>query len=118
MRQKSSNTGYIDAFKHCFTKIPSITDEEILDRFMRGLSPDMQRDLLKQHPPTFAAACHMADHLACLEAVIETHLPGINHNQDKNKQHYTNNPYHQGEFLPTDVQMSLLDYLQANRNHG
>ena len=34
------------------------------------------------------------------------------------KQHYNNNSYHQGGVLPTDVQMSLLDYLKANRNRG
>ena len=94
MRQKTSVTGYIDAFKRCCAKIPYITDEEMLDRFMRGLSPDVQRELLKQDPPTFAAACQMAEHLARLEAVIEARLPTTNQNQNKNKQHYTNNPYH------------------------
>ena len=103
MRQKNSITGYIDAFKHRCTKLPSITDGEMLDRFMRGLSPDVQRELLKQDPPTFAAACQMAELLARLEAMIEAHLPSSNQNQNKNKQHYTNNPYHQGGFLPTDV---------------
>ena len=80
MRQKTSVTGYIDAFKCCCTKIPSITDKEMLDRFMRGLSPDVQRELLKQDPPTFAAACQMAERLACLEAVIEARLPTTNQN--------------------------------------
>ena len=80
MRQKTSVTGYIDAFKRCCTKIPSITDEEMLDRFMRGLSPDVQRELLKQDPPTFATACQMAERLARLEAVIEARLPTTNQN--------------------------------------
>ena len=80
MRQKPSITGYINAFKCCCAKIPSITDEEMLDRFMRGLSPDVQRELLKQDPPTFVAAYQMAEHLACLEAVIEAHLPITNQN--------------------------------------
>ena len=94
MRQKNSATGYIDAFKDCCAKIPSITDKEMLDRFMRGLSPDVQWELLKQDPPTFAAACQMAEHLARLEAVIEARLPTTNQNQNKNKQHYPSNPYH------------------------
>ena len=85
VRQKNSITGYVDAFKCCCAKIPSITDEEMLDRFMRGLSPDVQRELLKQDPPTFAAACQMAADLAHLEAVIEACLPSTNHNQNKNK---------------------------------
>ena len=94
MRLKTSVTGYIDAFKCCCAKIPSITDEEMLDRFMRALIPDVQRELLKQDPPTFAAACQMAEHLASLEAVIEARLPSFNQNQNKNKQHFTNNSYH------------------------
>ena len=85
MRQKNSITGYIDAFKCCCTKIPSITDEEMLDRFMRGLSPDVQRELLKQYPTTFAAACQMAERLAHLEAMIEAHLLSSKQNQNKNK---------------------------------
>ena len=71
MRYKNSVTGYIYAFKRYCAKIPSITDKEMLDRFMRGLNPDMQSKLLKQTPPTSAAACQMAEHLACLEAVID-----------------------------------------------
>ena len=66
----------------------------MLDRFMRGLNPDVQRELLKQDPPTFAAACQMAERLACLEAVIEARLPSNNNNQNKHKQTYNNNPYH------------------------
>ena len=78
VRQKNSINGYTDAFKHCCAKIPSITDKEMLDRFIRGLSPDVQRELLKQDPPTFAAACQMAERLARLEAVIEACLPSTN----------------------------------------
>ena len=80
MRQKNSVTGYIDAFKCCFAKIPSIAEEEMIDRFIRGLSLDMQRELLKQDPPTFAAACQMAERLAHLEAVIQACLPSTNQN--------------------------------------
>ena len=42
------------------------------------LSPDVQRELLKEDPPTLAAACQMAERLAHLEAVIEAHLPSTN----------------------------------------
>ena len=47
MTQKNSVAGYINAFKQCCAKVPSITDEEMLDRFMRGLNPDVQWELLK-----------------------------------------------------------------------
>ena len=67
MRQKNSVTGYIDAFKYYCAKIPSITYEEMLDRFMRGLSPDMQRELLKQDPPNICS---------CLPDGRASSLPG------------------------------------------
>ena len=47
MKEKNSITGYIDAFKCYCAKISSITNEEMLDRFMRSMSPDVQWELLK-----------------------------------------------------------------------
>ena len=49
-------TGYIDVFKRTCAKISNITDEEMLDRFVRGLAVPIQREILKQDPPTFSAA--------------------------------------------------------------
>ena len=88
----------------------------MLNRFMRVLNPYVQWELLKYDLPTYAAACQMAECLARLKAVIKACLPSNTNNQTKNKQHYKNNPYHQDGFLPTDIQMSLLDYLQAKGN--
>ena len=116
MKQQGKVTHYIDAFKRCCSKIPSITDEEMLDRFIRGLSTNIQRELLKQDPPSFASACQMAERLARLDAVIESRF--ANTNKNKHTSNANNNPYHAGGFLPTDVQMSLLDYLNGgNRNN-
>ena len=61
----------------------------------------------------FSAACQMAERLARLDAVIDARF-NTSHN-NKNKQTHDTNPYNQGGFLPTDVQMSLLDYLQVPR---
>ena len=55
----------------------------------------------------------MAERLAWLDAVIDARFNTSNNN--KNKQIHDTNPYNQGGFLPTDVQMSLLDYLQVPR---
>ena len=51
-----------------------------------ALNPDVQRELLKQDPPTFAAACQMAERLARLEAVIEARLPSSNQNPNNTTQ--------------------------------
>ena len=58
----------------------------------------------------------MAERLARLDAVIDARFNTSNNN--KNKQIHNTNPYNQGGFLPTDVQMSLLDYLQVPRKHN
>ena len=84
MRQKNSITGYIDAFKCCCTKIPSITGEEMLDRFMKGLISDVQRELLKQDPLTFAAACQMAEHSS--PGSCNRSMPSKHQSQLKQKQ--------------------------------
>ena len=38
LKQQGPVTGYIDVFKRTCAKISSITDEEMLDRFVRGLA--------------------------------------------------------------------------------
>ena len=106
-------TGYIDVFKRTCAKISNITNEEMLDHFVHGLAVPIQREILKQDPPTFSATCQMAERLARLDAVIDARFNTSNNN--KNKQIHNTNPYNQGGFLPTDVQMSLLDYLQVPR---
>ena len=58
----------------------------------------------------------MAERLARLDAVIDARFNTSNNN--KNKQIHDTNPYNQGGFLPTDVQMSLLDYLQVPRKRN
>ena len=57
----------------------------------------------------------MAERLARLDAVIDARF-NTSHN-NKNKQTHNTNPYNQGSFLPTDMQISLLDYLQVPRKH-
>ena len=58
----------------------------------------------------------MAELWARLDAMIDARF-NTSHN-NKNKQAQDTNPYNQGGFLPTDVQMSLLDYLQVPRKHN
>ena len=41
MKQQGKVTYYIDAFKRCCSKIANITDDEMLDRFVRGLSTNI-----------------------------------------------------------------------------
>ena len=74
----------------------------MLDRFVCGLHAPVQREVLKQDPTTFAAACQMAERLARLEAVIDARFSN-NNNNGKAKNTYETNPYHQGGFLLTDV---------------
>ena len=47
MRQTGKVSGYIDAFKRVCAKISNISDEEMLDHFIRGLQVDIQKEILK-----------------------------------------------------------------------
>ena len=58
--------------------------------------------------------CQMAEWLAHLDAMIAAWFNTAHNN--KSKQTQDTNPYNQGGFLPTDVQRSLLDYLQVPKN--
>ena len=55
----------------------------------------------------------MAEQLARLDAVIDARFKTSHNN--KNKQTHDMNPYNQGGFRPTDMQISLLDYLYVPR---
>ena len=63
-------TGYIDAFKRCIQRLDGISADETLNKFIRGLKPDLQRKVLKCDPPNFDTACMLAERLARLEDVI------------------------------------------------
>lgn len=54
-------------------KINGITDDEMLDRFTRGLNANIAREVVKENPATFEDACVLAERISRL-----THLVGQN----------------------------------------
>ena len=57
-------------------RVAGITDDEVLDRFVRGLRPKVQREVLKDNPQSFEQACMLAERIGRLDDfVAETRLP-------------------------------------------
>ena len=108
LHQTGRVTGYIDAFKRCVQKLDGIGRDEVLDKFIRGLKPDLQREVLKADPVTFDNACTLAERLARLDDVIHDRF-NPSDSKGKGKQHGA----YDADYLPSDVQMTLLDYMRG-----
>jgi len=52
-------------------RVAGITDDEMLDRFIRGLQPAVQREVLKDNPGTFMDACMLAERIGRLDSYLE-----------------------------------------------
>lgn len=61
LRQTTSVAAYAHSFRNLALHIPDLHDAEKLDRFIRGLKPNTQRELAIRAPPTFEDAVNMAD---------------------------------------------------------
>ena len=54
---------YVDSFRRCLLSVTDAAPAEVLDRFLRGLAPDVRRQVLVQQPVDFAAAALCAERL-------------------------------------------------------
>ena len=61
-------SAYVTAFCHCANRVHNITDAEALDRFVCGLHPVVQKDVLIKDPHT------------CKDALIAAERIGAIHN--------------------------------------
>ena len=60
LRQRTSALAYATEFRNIAMSIPTITDYEKKDRFIRGLKPRTQDDVRMRAPATFEEAVQMA----------------------------------------------------------
>ena len=97
---------YIYAVKKCAQRLPEVTDDELLDRFVRGLKANVQIKVLKEDPHTFDEACRLAERVARLDQLAQDRaLPYARrpaHNQGNNQrgqQRESSNSHH----VPMDV---------------
>jgi hypothetical protein len=61
LRQTASVANYIYAFQNIVINIPSMSEEDRLDRFLRGLKPDIHERVAIQQPASLSEACRMAN---------------------------------------------------------
>ena len=61
LRQTTSAANYINAFQTTVINIPTMSEADRLDKFLRGLKSDIHERVAIQQPETLAEACHMAN---------------------------------------------------------
>jgi hypothetical protein len=61
-KQSGTITDYVDTFRGIVLRIPRITDDECLDRFVFGLAPSVKQQVKMAAPQTLAAAYTAAQH--------------------------------------------------------
>lgn len=71
LRQRTSVAAYYADFTRAVFQIPGITEEEKMDRFMAGLKPALQREILLREPTTFAAMTKLASKMDALLYSVE-----------------------------------------------
>jgi hypothetical protein len=61
LRQVASVSAYAAQIRSAALQIPGITQDELKDRFIRGLKPDTQKETRMRNPDTFEAAVQLAE---------------------------------------------------------
>ena len=59
-------TGYITAFRRAAARVSGLTDDERLDRFIRGLQPKILDRVLQADPIDFESAARIAERAASI----------------------------------------------------
>jgi hypothetical protein len=60
LRQTTSVTNYVNLFKTTVLDIPSMSEEDRMDKFLRGLKPEIHERVALQGPGNLNEACSMA----------------------------------------------------------
>ena len=66
LRQEGSVRTYAHKFQELSMQIPNVHDEELLDRFVRGLKPRTRMEVTMREPSTFDEAVKLADRMDSL----------------------------------------------------
>lgn len=74
LRQRGTVLEYATDFRNVTLGIPGITDDEKKDRFIRGLMPRTQADVIMRDPNTFAEAVQLAVRFDTLYKTRRTNL--------------------------------------------
>ncbi|GAQ84542.1 putative retrotransposon protein [Klebsormidium nitens] len=61
LRQDGSVRTYAQTMQESSLQVPGIQDEELLDRFIRGLKPRTRQEVIMREPETFEEAVKLAD---------------------------------------------------------
>jgi hypothetical protein len=71
LRQTTSVSSYANTFRNLALEIPDFHESEKLDRFIRGLKPQTQREVILRDPSTFEEAVNLADRYDSIAYAIQ-----------------------------------------------
>lgn len=66
LRQTGAVSSYARLMRNAALEVPGISDDEMMDRFIRGLKPATQREVRMRSPPTFNDAVILAERFDAL----------------------------------------------------
>ena len=75
-KQKESAASAISDFRSIILEIPNITDEELLDRFIRGLKPEIRQKVEEADPDNLEDAMRIADRTDNIQYAIQVRNNG------------------------------------------
>lgn len=116
LQQTSSVTEYVAKFRSARILVPSMTDEEALDRFTRGLQPEVRAHVLTHFPATSQEAQTRA--LAYESAMrIRQGITGVTQEAQPTQVHSTPEYLRSNGVAPMDLD-ALYATQQSWRNQG
>ena len=80
-RQRTSVAEFVNELRNLQLHIPNITDDELLDRFMRGLKYAIQKELVIRSPGSFEEAVTIAERLDAITFSLRRNEPAPNRNR-------------------------------------
>ena len=74
--------GYINAFRKALVEVSTVSKEEALDKFIRGLKPYIKKDVLIHAPSDWETAALAAERVAAAGSKSSTYYSYTNNNNN------------------------------------
>jgi hypothetical protein len=86
LKQTGAVQSYASKFREIILQIPGITEQEQLDRFIRGLKPKLQRELAIREPVTLGEAVRMAERIDVVDFAWQQRMSRSSFNDSNHQQ--------------------------------
>ena len=112
LRQRRSATEYCNEFRLLTLDIPGMDEEWKLDAFLRGLKPNVQRELERYPPSNLADAMRQAERIDAVDFKYSSRKAGNSSGGQQDRQWRSNSGQHNG---PAPMELGAIDSNQRQR---